>query len=197
VIVDELVDAVDELDGKARPLVLFGHSAGGSAAAAIASRRTERIAAVVLEDPFWRLPITPHQDRRVAFDAATWLRRQQLLTDEERRREVAAIRPTWPADELAGWSSSKEQMDIQLVENGDVIPTRAWPRLLEDLASASVPVLIVTGSLKIGNTANHRAIERARGAVVEVFEGASHFVRRDQRPRFHAVVDDFLDRIIT
>lgn len=197
VIVEELLTTVDDLIGDDDlPLVAFGHSAGGSAAAAVAAARSDRVAGVVLEDPFWRLPVTPHQDREVAADAAQWLEGQQQLSDEERRRAAARIHPAWPVDELAGWSSSKQQMDPRLVENGDVIPTRGWPTLLEELRGASVPVLIITGTVKVGNTANHRALERARGASVEVFDGAGHFVRRDQRERFHARVDVFLDEVV-
>lgn len=195
VIVEELVGIVDELEDYGLPLIIFGHSAGGSAAAAVAAARLDRFAAVVLEDPFWRLPVTSHQDRDVAATAAAWVRRQQQLTDEERRSEIAGIHPSWPTDELAGWSSSKQEMDPALVENGDVIPSRAWPTLLAELEAASIPVLIITGTMKIGNTSNHRAIERAHGANVEVFEGASHFVRRDQRERFHARIDVFLAEI--
>ena len=196
VIVEELLDEVDALVEDGVPLILFGHSAGGSAAAAVAAARSERISGVVLEDPFWRLPVTPHQDREVAASAALWLRSQQQLTDRERRDEIAAVHPAWPADELGGWSSSKKQMDPALVENGDVIPTPGWPTLLKKLESASVPVLIITGTIKIGNNSNHRAIERSLGVNVEVFDGASHFIRRDQRGRFHARVDVFIDRLV-
>lgn len=196
VIAGELIDALDDLVDQGEPLILFGHSAGGSAAAAVAAARPDVVTAVVLEDPFWRLPVTAHQDRDVAAGAASWLRRQQRLSDAERRREAAAVHPSWPADELAGWSSSKEQMDVALVENGDVIPTRGWPTLLHDLEIRGIPVLILTGTLKIGNTPSHRAIQRAHGAAVEVLDGASHFVRRDQREIFHARVDRFLDEIV-
>lgn len=40
------------------PVILFGHSAGGATAAAVAARMADRVSAVVLEDPFWRLPVT-------------------------------------------------------------------------------------------------------------------------------------------
>lgn len=194
VIVEEILATIGEgWDDGDLPLILFGHSAGGSAAAAIAARIGERVAAVVLEDPFWRLPVTHHQDRDVALAAADWLERQKSATDEQRRHEAAAQHPRWPNDELAGWSSSKAQMDVALVRNGDVIPSRPWPAVLADLAERRIPVLIITGTVQIGNTAEHRAIERSLGATVDVFDGASHFIRRDERDRFHAVVDAFLD----
>jgi len=174
-------------------LVLFGHSAGGAAAAAVAAALPVRVGAVVLEDPFWRLPVTPFQDRDVAVAAATNLRRLKAMSDMERCADIAAIFPNWPGDELAAWSQSKEEMDIALVENGDVIPTRGWPVLLQDLANAHVPVQVITSTIRIGITANHRAIIRSLGADVTVVPGATHFIRRDRRASFHDLVDRFLD----
>ncbi len=194
VIVEDLVDTITpRLEGD--PLVFFGHSAGGSAASAIAVTLPVGLAGVLLEDPFWRLPVTPHQDRQVAIDAAATLERQQAMTDAERRAEIAALFPRWPADELPEWSLAKERMDVSLVLNGDVIPSRAWPTLLSDLREATVPVEIVTGTVAIGMTVNHRAIARSLGADVTVVRGATHFIRRDVRDRFHTIADEFLDRV--
>lgn len=195
VIVDDVLETIEpELDGGA--LVLFGHSAGGSAAAAVAARRPRGLAAVLLEDPFWRLPVTRHQDRQVAEAAAATLEHQQSLTDAERLAELAAIHPGWPADELDAWSEAKQRMDVTLVRNGDVIPSTGWPTLLAQLAGARIPVHIVTGTVAIGITANHRAVARSLGAEVMVIEGAGHFVRRDARDRFHTIADTFLDETV-
>ena len=195
VIVDDLIESLEpRLDGD--PLVVFGHSAGGSAAAALAATGPIGLVGVLLEDPFWRLPVTPHQDRDVAVDAAATLERQQAMTDAERRDEIAALFPSWPADELAEWSLAKERMDVSLVRNGDVIPTRAWPTILSELGEASVAVQIITGTIAIGITAEHRAIARSLGADVTVVDGATHFIRRDARERFHTIADDFLDRVV-
>ena len=176
-------------------MIIFGHSAGGSAAAALAVGLPRRVVGVVLEDPFWRLPVTHHQDPDVAVHAASWLAQQQALSDSERRAQAAALHPRWPSDELAGWSSSKAEMDLALVRHGDVIPARPWPVLLEELRERSVPVLMITGTVGVGNGANHRAIERSLGVTIEVIEGASHFVRRDDRARFHARTDAFFDSV--
>lgn len=194
VIVEDILSDLDTLltDEDDR-LVLFGHSAGGAAAAAVAAALREQVAAVVLEDPFWRLPVTPFQDRSVAASAAAELRRLQTLGDAERQAYGAEMFPRWPRDELAAWSRAKADMDVALVENGDVIPTRPWPTLLGDLAGAGVPVKIITGTVRIGITPNHRAIIRSLSADVTVVPGATHFVRRDGRAAFHDLVDHFLD----
>lgn len=195
VIVEDILTTLTVLlSGADDPLILFGHSAGGAAAAAVAVGLGDRIAAVVLEDPFWRLPVTPFQDRSVAAAAAATLRRQQAMTDGERRAQMAPIFPNWPDDEWAAWSQAKAEMDVALVENGDVIPSRAWPNLLQDLAESGIPVLVITGTIRIGITPAHRAIIRSLGAEVTVVPGASHFIRRDTRQLFHDLVDGFLDR---
>lgn len=194
VIVEDILAELQELLVAADdPLVLFGHSAGGSAAAAVAAAHSSRVAAVVLEDPFWRLPVTPYQDPEVAAAAAANLRRLQSLSDKDRQAEIAATFPRWPRDELAAWSRAKQDMDVALVAQGDVIPTRAWPNLLGDLRDAGVPVKIITGGIRIGITANHRAIIRSLGADVTIVPGATHFIRRDERQLFHDLVDHFLD----
>ena len=87
-------------------------------------------------------------------------------------------------------------MDAALVANGDVIPTLSWPTILADLAIASVPVKIITGTVRIGITADHRAIIRAHGADVTVVPGATHFIRRDARQLFHDLIDGFLDETL-
>ncbi|OEO28006.1 hypothetical protein VW23_006800 [Devosia insulae DS-56] len=197
VIVEDILADLDELlSGADHPLVLFGHSAGGAAAAAIAASLGARVSAVVLEDPFWRLPVTPFQDREVAANAAVTLRRWQALGDAERQVEIAELFPRWPPDELAAWSKAKAETDVALVAQGDVIPTRAWPTLLGDLAAAGVPTRIITGTIRIGITADHRAIIRSLGAEVTVVPGATHFIRRDDRQLFHALVDGFLDEAL-
>lgn len=194
VIVEDILASLAELRSDADDrLVLFGHSAGGCAAAAVAAALRAQVSAVVLEDPFWRLPVTPYQDRQVAAEAAAGLRRLKAMSDAGRQAEIVALFPRWPSDELSAWSQAKLDADVTIVEHGDIIPTRPWPTLLADLAAAGVPVHIVTGTVRIGMTANHRAIIRSLGAEVSVIEGATHFIRRDERQAFHELVDQFLD----
>ena len=195
VIVEDILATLDEapLD-PLRPIVLFGHSGGGAAAAAVAAALPQRVRAVVLEDPFWRLPVNQFQDHATAEQASAELERLKALSPAARIDEIRAVFPQWPEDEMAAWSRAKDDMDISLVANGHIIPTRGWPTLLADLARAGIPVLVITGTIRIGMTANHRAILRALGAEVVVVHGATHFIRRDDRDLFHALTDAFLDR---
>lgn len=194
IIVEAILATIEEAVPLRSPVVLFGHSAGGGAAAEVAVRLRRHVGAVILEDPFWRLPVNQFQDESVAKQAGEELRRIQALSELERLAEIRAERPDWPEDELAAWSRAKGDMDATLVDDGHVIPARGWPTLVAQLVGAAIPVQVLTGTIRIGMTANHRAILRGLGAEVVVVRGASHFVRRDDRERFHALTDRFLDQ---
>lgn len=195
VMVEDILATLEETSvDPLSPIVLFGHSGGGAAAAAVAAALSRRVRAVVLEDPFWRLPVTQFQDLAAADGASAELQRKKALSPAQRIDEIKAIFPQWPADELAAWSRAKDDMDLPLVANGHIIPARGWPTLMADLAQAGIPVLVVTGTIRTGMTTNHRAILRALGAEVVVVRGATHFIRRDARDLFHKLTDAFLDR---
>lgn len=197
VIVDDILEtlATSPAVGVA-PFILFGHSAGGAAAAEVAVRLADQVGAVILEDPFWRLPVTQFQESAVAERASADLRRLKTISPAERIEEIRTIFPQWPEDELVAWAQAKDDMDISLVSNGHVIPSRGWPSAVSELVAAGIPIQIITGTLRIGMTANHRAILRALGAEVTIVRGATHFIRRDARDLFHTLTDRFLDRHI-
>lgn len=195
VIVEDIQRTLEDSPlARERPLILFGHSAGGAAAAAVAARLTDRVRAVILEDPFWRLPVTQFQDPTVAERATVELQLVRDMKPSCRIQEIRAIFPQWAEDELEAWARTKDDMDISLVANGHVIPSRSWTSIVSDLVRAAIPVQVLTGTIRVGMTANHRAILRALGAEVTVVHGASHFVRRDARDLFHELTDAFLDR---
>jgi pimeloyl-ACP methyl ester carboxylesterase len=193
----DVLKSADLGDLAALPTFYYGHSAGGSVAAAVAAavldrpaavldqvRAGFRPAAVLLEDPFWRLPVTPLQDPSVAEAAHAHLLKVQACTAVER----AAIRrrewPKWSEAEILRSITAQENCDPRLVRNGNVIPSTPWPDLTASLTAADVPVLIITGTVWAGITPEHQRIARGSGARVEVFDGASHFVRREMEDAF-------------
>ena len=180
--------------GAPEPLVLFGHSAGGGVAAAAAAQRPGRVAGVLLEDPFWRLPVTPHQDRAVAEQAHRDLLARQAQPLAELAIQGGVAHPRWDPSELPAWARAQHDADPGLVRHGDVIPTPPWPDLVRRLTTGGVEVLVVTGSIspEVGMTARHRRMLAGCGARVTVVDGASHFVRRDAPERFTAITAEFL-----
>jgi lipase len=184
------------------PVLYYGHSAGGSVAAAVAaaalasaSRRPTPAgfspAGVLLEDPFWRLPVTPIQDRGVAEAAHAHLVDIQSLTAAERRETRRREWPNWSEAEILRSCAAQEDCDSRLVRNGNVIPTTPWPDLVQALTASEVPVLIITGTVRTGITPEHRWIAESAGARVEVFDGASHFIRRDMEDKFMLTASAF------
>jgi len=179
--------------------VLFGHSAGGGVAAAAAAQRPGRVAGVLLEDPFWRLPVTPHQDRAVAEQAHQDLVARQARSLAELESDGAVAHPGWDPRELPAWARAQHDADPVLVRHGEVIPTPPWPDLVRRLTTGGVHVLVVTGSIspEVGMTARHRRMLAGCGARLAVIDGASHFVRRDAPERFAAITASFLADVTT
>ncbi|WP_129788747.1 alpha/beta hydrolase [Promicromonospora panici] len=179
------------------PLVLFGHSAGGGVVTAAAAQRPGRVAGVLLEDPFWRLPVTPHQDRAVAEQACRDLLARRARSLVELEADGAVAHPGWDPRELPAWARAQHDADPALVRNGDVIPTLPWPDLVRRLTTGGVDVLVITGAIspEVGMTARHRRMLAGCGARLAVIDGASHFVRRDAPERFATVAAEFLTRV--
>ena len=179
------------------PALYYGHSAGGGVAAAVATAALQSgkgafvPRGVLLEDPFWRLPVTPFQERSVAETAYAHLIDVQSRTAPERRGIRRREWPNWSAAEILRSCQAQEDCDPRIVLNGNVIPTTPWPDLVAGLTDFRVPVLIVTGTVRTGITAEHQRIALAAGARIEVFEGASHFIRRDVEDRFMRTAGSF------
>lgn len=182
--------------GTAEPLVLFGHSAGGGVAAAAAALRPDRVVGVLLEDPFWRLPVTPYQDRAVAERAHRELLVRQAQPLAELEVWGGVVHPGWDPSELPAWARAQHDADPTLVLHGDVIPTPPWPDLVRRLTTGGADVLVVTGAVapEVGMTTRHRRMLAGCGARLAVVDGASHFVRRDAPQRFAAITAGFLAR---
>jgi pimeloyl-ACP methyl ester carboxylesterase len=187
------------------PTFFYGHSAGGAVAAAVAFHIVEgvgdsvygAVGGVLLEDPFWRLPVTPLQDRAVAEQAYLDLLEAQALAPEQRFLLKKGEWPGWEDDEVQRACEAQLNADPQVVRNGNVIPSQPWPEILRDLGAADVPVLIITGTHRTGITPSHQWIAESQGARVEVFDGASHFVRRDATQRFMESATAFLEECLS
>lgn len=174
-----------------RPLVAFGHSAGGAIAAGLIDTEVA-LDALILEDPFWRLPVTSRQDPDVARDAHAQLLAWQSMSTPD----LAALAdPRWSAAEAQLWAHAKTEADPALVAHGTVIPRTPWPDLLARAEARGVEVQVITGTEQIGMTDDHQRLIREAGGVVSVIDGASHFVQRTAPEAFDAIVDHILARL--
>lgn len=173
------------------PVLVLGHSMGGATAADLAARRPELVAGAVLEDPAWRDPADPAEERAHAAERVAWLRRssedpEQAL--EEMRRDLAA----WPQVEVVACAEARAQVDLDLIARGVPTPPQPWR---EVAAALTPPTLLVTGdgAVVVDEERRKDLAEIGNPALeVDVVRGAGHCVRRERGDAFHALVDPWL-----
>jgi len=184
-----------------RPSLLAGHSMGARVSGLAAAQAPDLVAAVVLEDPPWWLPVGGPSpwERRAAQAPVT---SSSAAPEPEAAPEpaeptvdelVAAQRissPNWPESELRPWAESKKQYDAEMSKHRRD-RTKDWTDTVRGL---TMPALLVTGTnnVLIGPDVRDEVRRIAPGVEIAVIEDAGHCVRRDQGTAFHAVVDAFL-----
>jgi pimeloyl-ACP methyl ester carboxylesterase len=174
-----------------RPVLVVGHSMGGGMAGALAARRPDLVAAVVLEDPAWRDPAERVQPRGVVHERVAECR--AFADDPVGQLEKGrADNPTWPEVELAPWVESKAQVDLDFLDLGIANLLEPWDEIV---AAITVPTLVLLAQRggPVSPPVRARAAELANPSVdLRVVEGAGHCVRRDRTEEFHALVDPWL-----
>jgi lipase len=214
VMCDDAVQVLTDLRAiTGRPSLLLGHSMGASVAGQATARAPELVAASVLEDPPWWLPVdgpSPwERDAQAAADAdrdnsAEEQQNKRGLTArpggdepteptvEERISAQRAASPDWPESELRPWAVSKTQLDPVFAAGGrSRRRSQTWP---DTVAALKTPTLLVTGTGSVLVRADTLAeAERLNPLLTTVvIDGANHCVRRDRGDAFHAAVDAFL-----
>jgi lipase len=211
VMCDDAVQVLTDLKAlTGRPSLLLGHSMGASVAGQATARAPELVAATVLEDPPWWLPVdgpSPwERDAQAAADADSAEEEQNERgltarpgseepsepTVEERIAAQRAASPEWPESELRPWAVSKTQLDPAFAA-GRRSRRRAqtWP---DTVTALKTPTLLVTGTGSVLVRADTLAEAERLNPLLRtvVIEGANHCVRRDRGDAFHAAVDAFL-----
>jgi pimeloyl-ACP methyl ester carboxylesterase len=165
---------------------------GGGLAGALAARRPDLVAAVVLEDPAWRDPADRVQPREVVRERIAECR--AFAEDPDAMREKGrADNPTWPEVELRPWVESKAQVDLDFLELGIANLLEPWDDIV---AAVSVPALVLLAERggPVTPAVRRRAAELGNPSVeLHVVEGAGHCIRRDRAEDYHALVDPWLD----
>jgi len=195
---DDAVALLAELAAETgRPSLLAGHSMGARLAGLAAAEAPDLVAAVVMEDPPWWLPVSgPSPWERRAAEAAPSASTPAPSpepADPTVDELVAAQRvssPNWPESELRPWAESKKQYDAEMGKRRRD-RTRDWTKTVRGL---SMPALLVTGTenVLIGPDVRDEVRRIAPDVEIVVIEDAGHCVRRDQGAAYHAVVDAFL-----
>ena len=172
-------------------VLVVGHSMGGGIAGALAARRPDLVAGVVLEDPAWRDPAERVQPRGIVRERVAECR--AFADDPAGQLEKGrADNPTWPDVELAPWVESKAQVDLAFLDLGIANLLEPWDQLV---AAIEVPTLVLLAERggPVTPAVRGRAAELANPHVdIRVVDGAGHCVRRDRTEEFHAIVDPWL-----
>ena len=186
---DDLIALLDALDGP--PVVLAGHSMGGTAALLAAAERPDKVARLVLLDPvIWtrwsqtmlRLPLFDRMARRIPLVRAA-LRRRALFASRAQARAASRARGAdrgWPEAMLADYLADG------LVESGTGYALACPPEWEASNYAAQAhdpwralkqldrPVRI----LKAAHGSTCRVPEQPRGlphVSVEIVAGGTHF----------------------
>lgn len=184
-------------DETGRPSLLAGHSMGARLSGIAAATAPDLVAAVVLEDPPWRLPVgspAPSERRGDTTPAAPLPPAPAAdpadPTVDELVTAQRASSPNWPESELRPWAESKKQYDSEMGKRRQD-QAKDWT---ETVRALSVPTLLITGTnhVLIGPDVRDEVRRIAPDVQIVVIEDAGHCVRRDQREAYHAVVDAFL-----
>lgn len=205
VMADDTIAVLTELaDETGRPSLLAGHSMGARLSGIAAAAAPDLVAAVVLEDPPWWLPVggpSPWErqtsEAAVSADAeagppapAAPAAEPAEPTVDEMIAAQRASSPNWPESELRPWAESKKQHDPEMAKHRRD-QTKDWTETARGL---SMPALLVTGTnhVLIGPDVRDEVRRIAPDVQIAVIDDAGHCVRRDQGAAYHRVVDAFL-----
>jgi N-formylmaleamate deformylase len=186
---DLAADVVGLIDALALDApVVVGHSMGGMTAAVVASRRSERLRALVLVDPTF---LSPERQREVyESDVADQHRRTLGRSKEEVVSDLRA-RHAHRSPELALLvAEARLQTDVRAFE----ILRPPNPDYAELVDAVGVPTLLVVGgagSVVSLEVARELAARHAGLQVVQIPQ-AGHAIPHDQPERLAAVVSAFL-----
>lgn len=177
-----------------RAAVVVGHSMGGLVAEELALSVPELVAALVLEDPAWRVG-RDVDARGVPRGLRDGMRRSTGTDATVLRSDGRAQNPTWPDDELDPWVASTLDLAPGLADVPHEWDGRDWA---EALAELDVPVTLLTGLPDRGAIVDADQVSRAcvllGSRLTHVPLVTGHCVRREARPAVEAAVAAALAR---
>ncbi len=171
-----------------RPAVVVGHSMGGLVAQELALTQPALVAALILEDPAWRVGREVDEQGR-PLGLLDGVRRMAGADAATLRAEARADSPSWPDDELDPWVAAKLALDPRLARLPHEWDGRDW---IESLAELDIPVTLLTGLTERGSIVDAdlaaRAAELLGSRLDHVAFATGHCVRREARPEVEAAV---------
>jgi pimeloyl-ACP methyl ester carboxylesterase len=178
----ERVDRTADLAAVMRALgirraALAGHSMGAHIVADLAARFPDLAAALVLEEPPWRLAPPSATAAAPSPDPSQWFIDQQNKSLEQIMAECREAHPTWPEPYVRAWSQGKLEMDLNaLVFFGR--DSDAWRKYVPAI---QCPALLITGDPAQGGIVTPEMARAAQDMNPKIrvhhFPGVGHHVR--------------------
>ena len=188
-VVGRVVDFLETVS-PARPVVLLGTSWGGVVATAVALRRPERVAGLVLADSTRGSGTTPEKaaamrrrvDELQAVGAATVARQRapRLTAPGAEPAVVTAVRTSLEALRLPGFGAAAEYMAV--TDHGPHLPNISCPTL----------VLVGEHDVVTGVDESRLLAERIPGALLRIVQDAGHVAIQEQPDHVADMVAEFI-----
>jgi pimeloyl-ACP methyl ester carboxylesterase len=200
--------------GLQRPAVL-GHSMGAATALVLAGTYPAAPGAILLEDPpgWWGAApavqaddaagtradaviygrARANEERQVGMRA--WFTNLKRKSRDELIAEQHAATPSWSEAELGPWADAKLQVSPHVLSVFDpqAPGTVDWPAVLGRI---TCPALLITSDPALGAVLPAEGVTALQALVPQLqvahIAGAGHNIRREQFPRYLAVVRAFL-----
>jgi pimeloyl-ACP methyl ester carboxylesterase len=181
-----LADVLTVVDAQPGPVALVGHSLGGLLALRAAVARTDRVWALVLEDP-----ARPTGGRTlepgVVAENEDFL---DAMADQGGQVERMLRESSWSRAEIEAWAACKPLVDRSYVRRGLYLGDDAWEELFDALRLPSLLLVPPDSPMAPRQEAVHNDLVRT-----VVAPGAGRRVRRDQPAGYLRAVDVFLAEV--
>jgi N-formylmaleamate deformylase len=185
--------------GLSKPIIM-GHSMGAGTTVNIAAEHSDRLKAIVLEDPGWHAD-EPVGDQNVNENAMHHeefiksLLEYNKRTKDELIAECRKDNPRWSEAEILPWADAKLQFDPALFTEVKFI----FPSYVDLVPQINCPTLLIIsdGGIVSAATARHAAeLWKSDQPFRRVqIKGAGHNIRREQFEAYRETLFGFLGEI--
>ena len=172
-----------------------GHSMGSATAAGLAARFPERVSALLLEDPPWRLP--KPDEKPNAFlskdnPLKAWMAGLQQKSMSEVIAQCKLENPTWPDIYIQRWGEGKKQLDLNFftTQGAD------WGNWAETVQAIHCPALVISADPALGGIIDAEIAQKISSLNplfrIAYIPGAGHHIRFAQPAAYIQVLNSFL-----
>ncbi len=178
--------------------VIMGHSMGGAVAAAALAKNPLLAKAIILEDPAWTIGVSSdkeNEENGVGALVHVWIKMLQMQTRGEVLNSCQRDNPLWDKHELAPWTDSKFQVDLNIFH---AMPFDL-PPFEEVIPKITCPILLITANPALGGVLPQKIAKKASELWTTThqsrwvyLEDSGHNIRREHFSFFCKEISRFL-----